>query len=205
MATLAAAITKSLLAKLPSEAATRFELDEGEFKEFLQSFLNEQMATGKSKRARGPKGTNGKGRVTGYVLFSTSHRDGVKQDNPDLKFAQISKELGKMWKALSDKEREDWNARASKENQDNGLASATPAPSTSKPTVVRHDESKTWVMEGTRFVVVSKKNPTVVGKLNSKNKVVALNAGEKKKCTEQGWQLQSTKKRSDASDDDDSE
>ena len=56
-----------------------------------------------------------KKRVSGYLLFSSVHRDEVKQelfgdDKP--KNSEIMVELGKRWKALDDEEREEWGAKA---------------------------------------------------------------------------------------------
>ena len=56
-----------------------------------------------------------KKRVSGYLMFSSVHRDEVKQelfgeDKP--KNSEIMVELGKRWKALTDEEREEWNAKA---------------------------------------------------------------------------------------------
>lgn len=44
------------------------------------------------------------------MLFSKEHRPKVKADNPDITFGQIGKKLGEMWRALPDKEKEQWKA-----------------------------------------------------------------------------------------------
>ena len=56
-----------------------------------------------------------KKRVSGYLLFSSVHRDEVKQDlfgDEKPKNSEIMVELGKRWKALTDEEREEWNVKA---------------------------------------------------------------------------------------------
>ena len=56
-----------------------------------------------------------KKRVSGYLLFSSVHRDEVKQElfgEEKPKNSEIMVELGKRWKALTDEERDEWNAKA---------------------------------------------------------------------------------------------
>lgn len=49
--------------------------------------------------------------LSGYMLFVKHHRPQVKEENPDLTFGGIGKELGKMWRELSDKEKQEWKDR----------------------------------------------------------------------------------------------
>eukprot|EP00428_Durinskia_dybowskii_P022208 CAMPEP_0170201124 /NCGR_PEP_ID=MMETSP0116_2-20130129/10_1 /TAXON_ID=400756 /ORGANISM="Durinskia baltica, Strain CSIRO CS-38" /LENGTH=73 /DNA_ID=CAMNT_0010451323 /DNA_START=104 /DNA_END=325 /DNA_ORIENTATION=- len=56
------------------------------------------------------KGGAGK-KLTGFMLFSKEHREKVKTDNPDLSFGGVGKKLGEMWRALSDKEKEEYKTR----------------------------------------------------------------------------------------------
>ena len=57
-----------------------------------------------------------KTRVSGYILFGKATRDEVKAelfaDGEKVKSSQVMTELGKRWKALTDQEREVWNAKA---------------------------------------------------------------------------------------------
>ena len=57
-----------------------------------------------------------KSRVSGYILFGKASRDEVKAqlfaDGEKVKSSQVMAELGKRWKALTDVEREVWNAKA---------------------------------------------------------------------------------------------
>jgi hypothetical protein len=52
---------------------------------------------------------------TGYILFSIEQRQKVKDEFPKLKFGQIAKKLGKLWKALSPEERAAYEERAKKQ------------------------------------------------------------------------------------------
>jgi len=204
---LATAMTKSLLSNLPKEAAQEFELDEERFKVFLQTFLTNQLskgARGKSTRT-GAKGTNGKGRISGYLLFSNENRDRLRKENPELSFTTVGKRLGELWKDLSDAERQDWKNRADSENEQNGLPAKTPAPAKESgrgraqkeegPTVSRHTESDKWVIDGTSYVVSSSKSRVVVGRLNKENKVVALSANDQKALKAKGLEFKVSEKK----------
>jgi len=82
MTTLANALSKTivttLLKSLPAAFAKQYELEETDVKGFLGDFLAEQMPNTKSKRAPAKKGSNGKGAITGFLLFSNEHRQSVK-------------------------------------------------------------------------------------------------------------------------------
>jgi hypothetical protein len=51
-------------------------------------------------------------RRTGYLTFTMSARPEVVAASPDMILGDISKELGKMWRKLSETERKEWNDRA---------------------------------------------------------------------------------------------
>ena len=57
-----------------------------------------------------------KSRISGYILFGKATRDEVKAelfpDGEKVKSSQVMTELGKRWKALTDEERDGWNAKA---------------------------------------------------------------------------------------------
>ena len=57
-----------------------------------------------------------KKRTSGYILYSNAHRDEIKESLTDgdekPKNTDIMKTLATNWKALSDEEREKWNAKA---------------------------------------------------------------------------------------------
>jgi len=123
---LLAALRDSLTQGLPAAVSTRFDdIDEDDFKEFLTSFLEAQLkGAGKGKATKKAKvvGKDGKGRSTGYLLFSNDVRAKVKEENPNMPFGEVGKELGKMWQALSEKEKAKWNQKSSDYNDENGTA-----------------------------------------------------------------------------------
>ena len=55
-------------------------------------------------------------RTSGYILFSNATRDEVRdsltKDDENPKNTDIMKELARLWKQLSDEDKEPWNAKA---------------------------------------------------------------------------------------------
>lgn len=49
--------------------------------------------------------------LSGFMLFSKENRPKVKEENPDISFGQLGKKLGEMWRALSDKEKQEFKDR----------------------------------------------------------------------------------------------
>ena len=73
----------------------------------------------KSKKAKDESSDDEKPktkRVSGYILFSNATRDEVRdsltKDDEKPKNTDIMKELARMWKELSDEDKEPWNAKA---------------------------------------------------------------------------------------------
>ena len=80
--TLSQTLTQNLLNSLPAAVATKFELDEAAVKATVTEYLTAQLgaaAVGKAKKPRSPspKGTDGKGRTSGFMLFMAANRKGV--------------------------------------------------------------------------------------------------------------------------------
>eukprot|EP00429_Kryptoperidinium_foliaceum_P090675 CAMPEP_0176188666 /NCGR_PEP_ID=MMETSP0121_2-20121125/3033_1 /TAXON_ID=160619 /ORGANISM="Kryptoperidinium foliaceum, Strain CCMP 1326" /LENGTH=74 /DNA_ID=CAMNT_0017527249 /DNA_START=59 /DNA_END=283 /DNA_ORIENTATION=+ len=64
----------------------------------------------KPKKAGKKAGGSGK-KLSGFMLFSKENRAKVKAENPDITFGQTGKKLGEMWRALSDKEKEEYKSK----------------------------------------------------------------------------------------------
>ncbi|KAK9745833.1 BAH domain [Popillia japonica] len=56
--------------------------------------------------------------VTGYILYSREVRKSVVQNNPDSNFGEISKIVGNEWRSLSAGEKQAWEEKASKLNEE---------------------------------------------------------------------------------------
>lgn len=53
--------------------------------------------------------------TTAFFFFAQDQRGKIKEENPDMKITEISKELGRLWKELSDKQKEKYTAMAVKD------------------------------------------------------------------------------------------
>ncbi|KAF2457904.1 non-histone chromosomal protein 6 [Lineolata rhizophorae] len=50
--------------------------------------------------------------LSAYMFFANEQREKVREDNPGIKFGDVGKILGEKWKALSDKQRAPYEAKA---------------------------------------------------------------------------------------------
>lgn len=72
-----------------------------------------------TKKARRKKNPDKKSSRTpsSYVLFSMEERKVIVAKNPDLSLGEVSKQCGIAWKALGEKDREPWQAKANELKQ----------------------------------------------------------------------------------------
>ncbi len=54
---------------------------------------------------------------TAYIIFSSSMRAKVKEENPDIDAKEIVSKLAEMWKALSEEEKIEWNEKADEDKK----------------------------------------------------------------------------------------
>jgi hypothetical protein len=65
------------------------------------------------KKGRAKKDPNAPKRgLSAYMFFANEQRDNVREENPGVSFGQVGKILGERWKALSDKQRAPYEAKA---------------------------------------------------------------------------------------------
>ncbi|RFU23686.1 hypothetical protein B7463_g12652, partial [Scytalidium lignicola] len=50
--------------------------------------------------------------LSAYMFFANEQRDNVRDENPGISFGQVGKVLGERWKALNDKQRAPYEAKA---------------------------------------------------------------------------------------------
>ncbi|KAH3917943.1 hypothetical protein HBH56_046970 [Parastagonospora nodorum] len=50
--------------------------------------------------------------LSAYMFFANEQRDKVREDNPGIKFGEVGKMLGEKWKALNEKQRTPYEAKA---------------------------------------------------------------------------------------------
>lgn len=83
------------------------------------------------------KGEGGGGRksklVTGYILYSSEVRKDRAQSNPDCKFGDISRLVGNEWRSLPQADKQPWEDRARKYNEETQASMAEEAANCSSP------------------------------------------------------------------------
>jgi len=50
--------------------------------------------------------------LSAYMFFANDQRENVREENPGISFGQVGKVLGDRWKALSEKQRQPYEAKA---------------------------------------------------------------------------------------------
>eukprot|EP00585_Thalassiosira_rotula_P009959 CAMPEP_0196158672 /NCGR_PEP_ID=MMETSP0910-20130528/45933_1 /TAXON_ID=49265 /ORGANISM="Thalassiosira rotula, Strain GSO102" /LENGTH=75 /DNA_ID=CAMNT_0041423581 /DNA_START=246 /DNA_END=473 /DNA_ORIENTATION=+ len=63
------------------------------------------------KKAAPKKAKGGKKKLSNYMLFAKDTRPKIIEENPDLTFGEVGKELGKRWRALTDDEKAEWKSK----------------------------------------------------------------------------------------------
>lgn len=110
--------TEKIIRDLAAEHG--FDADEA-IQKFLSSTATPSTSTAikkskkskKSKKVRDPN--KPKRSKNAFMLFSAAKRAEIKEANPDMKSTDISKELGVLWKALSDDDKKPFEQQAANE------------------------------------------------------------------------------------------
>ncbi|KAI0998310.1 hypothetical protein K3495_g9888 [Podosphaera aphanis] len=55
--------------------------------------------------------------LSAYMFFANEQRDNVREENPGITFGQVGKVLGERWKALTDKQRTPYEAKAAEDKK----------------------------------------------------------------------------------------
>jgi hypothetical protein len=78
--------------------------------------MPKEKTTRKSKKETGGKKKKDpnapKRGLSAYMFFANDQRDKVREDNPGIKFGEVGKLLGEQWKALTEKQRSPYEAKA---------------------------------------------------------------------------------------------
>ncbi|KAL1916519.1 uncharacterized protein VTP21DRAFT_5710 [Calcarisporiella thermophila] len=77
--------------------------------------VSRKKTEGTKKRKKDPNAP--KRPLSAYMLFSQEKRKQVLEENPDVKFTEVGKLLGAMWKELSEEEKKIYNDKASKDKE----------------------------------------------------------------------------------------
>lgn len=71
----------------------------------------------KPPKHKTPKMSGIKRPTSSYMFFTKLNREKVIAENPGIKFGQIAKKLGKMWKNMSNEEKEPYNKMAEEDKE----------------------------------------------------------------------------------------
>lgn len=75
--------------------------------------MPKERSTRKTKTAKKKKDPNAPKRgLSAYMFFANEQRDCVRLEHPGIAFGQVGKVLGERWKALSEKQRQPYEAKA---------------------------------------------------------------------------------------------
>ncbi|KAI9864445.1 MAG: Non-histone chromosomal protein 6 [Vezdaea acicularis] len=70
------------------------------------------------KKTKAKKDPNAPKRgLSAYMFFANEQRDNVRTENPGISFGQVGKVLGERWKALSEKQRAPYEAKAAQDKK----------------------------------------------------------------------------------------
>ena len=56
-------------------------------------------------------------KLSAYTHFCQEHRAQVKEENPEMKATDVTKELANMWKSLDEEEKAEWKESAEAANK----------------------------------------------------------------------------------------
>ena len=117
MATMTLEIVANRVAELEKQmAAVLVKIDLGDKTDVKPKKEKKEKSPKKEKAPKEEKPKKKRG-LTGYLLFSKENRADVKAELGEAKPTEVVTEVAKRWKALTDEERGEWNARA-KEGQE---------------------------------------------------------------------------------------
>ncbi len=89
------------------------ELNQSDKKDYLvKKLLDDSIKLKPKKDSDAPKKAK-----TNFMLFADEYRSIVLNKNKELKLAQVSKELGKIWQSLSEEDKKKYNQKAHSEKE----------------------------------------------------------------------------------------
>jgi len=86
------------------------EDDKDRYEEEMKMYIPEESSDNDNKKKSKKSVT--KRSPSSYMLFCKDFREEVKKDSPDMKFGDITKALGQMWRDLSDKKKKKYSLKA---------------------------------------------------------------------------------------------
>ncbi|XP_055708043.1 protein polybromo-1 isoform X1 [Phlebotomus papatasi] len=93
------------------------------------------------------KGKSGKKVVTGYILYSSEVRKSISANNPDATFGDISRIVGNEWRSLPSSEKQAWEEKAAKCNEEHAAKMSEESGCPSPAPTIAHDPVPNQVFE----------------------------------------------------------
>ena len=98
--------------------AARIQQLETQMERVLELVEEKEVKRKGAKKPKAEKAEKAKRRgMTGYILYSKTNRAEVKAEMEGAKPTEVVTALAKMWKELSEPERQEWNVRAKEANE----------------------------------------------------------------------------------------
>lgn len=97
-----------------ADVVVAFQEAQEELTKIVQTNLPKTKRT-REKKLKDPEAP--KRPKSSYLFFCAAKRDSVKKKNPDAKVTEISKELGKMWRALNPKKKKKYEKKAATDKE----------------------------------------------------------------------------------------
>ena len=90
--------------------------DKLRYQEEMKHYMPMEDPTGGGKKKKAKKDPNApKRNMSAFFLYSCANRTAVKEQNPDASFGDIARLISAQFKALSDKERAQWDKKAAED------------------------------------------------------------------------------------------
>jgi len=132
------------ISSVVSEVLTSHKLKQAEVKSIMESVEKRKSeivsatepSSTRTSRKKKDKNAPKKAR-SGYIIFSVERRADIKAKHPTLSAAQLTTEIAKAWKAVSESEKKKWEekAKVDKERYKKEMESYTPPEADSEPVV----------------------------------------------------------------------
>jgi hypothetical protein len=112
------------------------DLSEKDTKRYKKEMLTYSPSELYSKKPSGPKKS-----LTSYIFFCKEHRSVLKEEQPDLSAKDITSELGKLWRNMSDSDKEPYTKLALKDKSRYEEEKSSSASSSSSSSSLPEEES----------------------------------------------------------------
>jgi hypothetical protein len=98
--------------------------------------------------------------LSAYMFFANEQRENVREENPGISFGQVGKLLGERWKALNDKQRTPYEAKAAADKKRYEDEKAAYNVSTSFHSILKdQNKNRSWHWNRAKCIILSNEGP----------------------------------------------